>query len=90
MLQDCSMSDSVKTSLLLESRSLIILQGDLYNLYPHSIDQKDKDVISTNICNINMCSQEYKLGDVLNRGTRISLTIRHVPHTSKFKLKFFK
>ncbi|XP_046826109.1 alpha-ketoglutarate-dependent dioxygenase alkB homolog 6-like isoform X5 [Vespa crabro] len=75
-------------SLLLERRSLLILRGDLYNDYLHAIAETCTDTISKGIIkNMNMCALEYNEGQVLERGTRLSLTIRHVPKTSKLKLK---
>ncbi|KAJ8678972.1 hypothetical protein QAD02_014759 [Eretmocerus hayati] len=75
-------------SLLLEPRSLLILQKDLYHDYLHSIAERISDTISTtNLKNLQMCSQAYNDGQTLNRSTRLSLTIRHVPKTSRLKLK---
>lgn len=77
--------------LLLEPRSLLILQKDLYHDYLHSIDGRDTDIITTcDIKNLKMCSKAYTEGQILKRSTRLSLTIRHVPKTSKLKLKFGK
>lgn len=87
--------DSAKTDkqvalfkLILEPRSLLILKNDLYNDYLHSIDQVESDVLCDRIHNYDNCESSYKMGDCLKRGTRISLTIRNVPKTSKMKLKF--
>lgn len=77
-------------SLLLEPRSLLILREELYNDYLHAISKKNTDVISNSIKNLKLCSNNYKEGQVLKRTTRLSLTIRHVPKTSKLKLKFGK
>ncbi|XP_011503031.1 PREDICTED: alpha-ketoglutarate-dependent dioxygenase alkB homolog 6 [Ceratosolen solmsi marchali] len=78
-------------SLLLEPRSLLILQDDLYHNYLHSIEERITDTITqARIKNLHMCSQIYKESQILKRSTRLSLTIRHVPKTSKFKLKFGK
>lgn len=63
---------------------------DLYHVYPHSIQERTEDIVSDGIANLDLCSKQYETNEVLNRGTRISLTVRHVPHTSKFKLKLFK
>ena len=75
---------------LLEPRSLLILQEDLYNNYLHSIEEREKDVISSSIKNLDLCSEKFTERQVINRTTRLSLTIRHVPKTSKLKLKFGK
>ncbi|XP_058793838.1 alpha-ketoglutarate-dependent dioxygenase alkB homolog 6 [Phymastichus coffea] len=75
-------------SLLLEPRSLLILQKELYHEYLHSIDEREIDVIDkSDIKNLYLCSQTYDKNQILNRTTRLSLTIRHVPKTSKLKLK---
>ncbi|XP_015180807.1 PREDICTED: alpha-ketoglutarate-dependent dioxygenase alkB homolog 6 isoform X1 [Polistes dominula] len=75
-------------SLLLERRSLLILTGELYHDYLHAIAQTYSDTISKNIIkNLNMCAAEYNEGQIIERSTRVSLTIRHVPKTSKLKLK---
>lgn len=74
--------------MLLERRSLLILRGELYNDYLHAIAETCTDAISKGmIKNLDMCAVEYKEGQVLERSTRLSLTIRHVPKTSKLKLK---
>ncbi|KAG8040516.1 hypothetical protein G9C98_002512 [Cotesia typhae] len=76
-------------SFLLERRSLLVLQDTLYHDYLHSISECNYDTIeSSYIRNLNLCSFKYEEGEKLNRKTRISLTIRHVPKTSKLKLKF--
>ncbi|KAI4498790.1 hypothetical protein M0802_005965 [Mischocyttarus mexicanus] len=75
-------------SLLLERRSLLILSGELYHNYLHAIAQTCSDTISkTMIKNLDICAAEYNEGQVIERGVRLSLTIRHVPKTSKLKLK---
>ena len=75
-------------SFLLERRSLLILQGDLYHNYLHSIAERDTDVISrSTIKNLAICGEEFSEGETLQRDVRLSLTIRHVPKTSKLKLK---
>lgn len=64
-------------SLLLEQRSLLITSGVMYTDYLHGIEARMEDVIDNSIKNINACS--VKQGAVLQRGTRVSLTIRVVP-----------
>ncbi|XP_073824838.1 alpha-ketoglutarate-dependent dioxygenase alkB homolog 6 [Musca autumnalis] len=75
--------------LILEPRSLLILKDELYSDYLHSIDEVESDILCDRICNYENCESTYKMGDCLMRGTRISLTIRNVPKTTKMKLKFF-
>lgn len=77
-------------SLLLERRSLLVLQKDLYHNYLHSIAERDVDSISeSSIKNLHMCAGKFIEGEIIKRDTRLSLTIRHVPKTSKLKLKIF-
>lgn len=73
--------------LLIERRSLLILKDDMYHKYLHAISEIDEDVMSENVANLQHCSYSYKLGEKIKRETRVSLTIRHVPKTSKMKLK---
>lgn len=79
---------NLEFSILLERRSLFILQGDLYHNYMHSIAERDTDIISSSaIKNLIICGEKFSGGETLKRGTRLSLTIRHVPKSSKLKLK---
>lgn len=64
-------------SLLLQPRSLLITSGALYTDYLHGIEPRTEDVVDETIQNLDACSTE--LGTVLQRGTRVSLTIRVVP-----------
>ncbi|KFM74967.1 putative alpha-ketoglutarate-dependent dioxygenase ABH6, partial [Stegodyphus mimosarum] len=68
-------------SLLLERCSLLVVQHDLYHKYLHGIQEKEVDIINEKIKNLNACNN--LVGCELKRNTRISLTIRHVPHTVK-------
>lgn len=83
-------SDSLATNsafkLLLEPCSLLILRQELYNKYLHGISEIEEDEIGSDICNLSQCANKYQSGRTLKRGTRISLTIRHVPKTIKLKL----
>lgn len=64
-------------SLLLERRSLLITSGAMYTDYLHGIDARTEDDVDDSIKNLDACS--VKRGTVLQRGTRVSLTIRVVP-----------
>lgn len=64
-------------SLLLQPRSLLITSGALYTDYLHGIEPRMEDMVDETIKNLGACSAE--LGSVLQRGTRVSLTIRVVP-----------
>lgn len=74
-------------SLLVERRSLLIVQKDMYENFLHFIDDICTDSVSSDMANLNFCSSVYASGDFIERQTRISLTIRHVPKTSKIKIK---
>ncbi|XP_075151922.1 putative RNA/DNA demethylase ALKBH6 isoform X2 [Haematobia irritans] len=81
-------NSEVGFKLILEPRSLLIIKDELYIDYLHSIDEVEADVLCDRICNFESCAFSYKIGDVLKRGKRMSLTIRNVPKTTKMKLKF--
>jgi alkylated DNA repair protein alkB family protein 6 len=59
----------------------------MYTNYLHGITDTEVDLVSPNLI---IPDQTVELaGQTLTRGTRVSLTIRHVPKTlKKFKLKF--
>ncbi|XP_059220955.1 alpha-ketoglutarate-dependent dioxygenase alkB homolog 6 isoform X2 [Stomoxys calcitrans] len=86
--RDSSRNRAILFKFILEPRSLLILKDELYIDYLHSIDEVEADVLCDRICNFENCESSYKMGDVLKRGTRISLTIRNVPKATKMKLKF--
>lgn len=74
--------------LLIEPGSLLILKDDMYNKYLHSISEVTEDLITNNIANIDRCiGFRNRLGEVVQRGRRISLTIRHVPKTTRLRIK---
>ncbi|EAA06093.3 AGAP003866-PA [Anopheles gambiae str. PEST] len=77
-----------KTSVLLEPRSLLVVKDDMYHKYLHSISEREEDTIDARVANLSLVSNAHA-GDVLRRDKRISLTIRHVPKTSKMKIKIF-
>ena len=62
----------------------------MYRRYLHGIAERTEDIISDRICNFGCLETPMKLGDILKRTTRVSLTIRHVPKTLKVKLKLGK
>ena len=78
------LEDRLVTSVLVRPRSRLVLRDDMYTKYLHGIEETHEDVISDKICNLTDCDS---VGKTLPRTTRISLTIRHVPKTSKMKLK---
>ncbi|XP_060086523.1 alpha-ketoglutarate-dependent dioxygenase alkB homolog 6-like, partial [Heteronotia binoei] len=68
-------------SLLLKPRSLLVLREDMYLHYLHGIRFVIEDTVMEKVANLDACGSE--LGDMLCRGTRVSLTIRHVPKVLK-------
>ncbi|XP_072130575.1 alpha-ketoglutarate-dependent dioxygenase alkB homolog 6 isoform X2 [Mobula birostris] len=71
-------------SLLLEPRSLLVLKDSMYLKYLHGIRPVSEDIITDKVANLTSCNS--KLGAVLTRTTRVSLTIRHVPKVLKTTL----
>ena len=71
-------------SLLVEPRSLLILKEDMYNVYLHGIKEITEDLVKSNlISNYPNLGCVYTDCSVLQRDTRVSLTIRHVPKVLK-------
>ncbi|XP_070576461.1 alpha-ketoglutarate-dependent dioxygenase alkB homolog 6-like isoform X2 [Ptychodera flava] len=85
----CPLEDRLFASLLLEPCSLLISKDDIYSKYLHGINESTTDTLTVKVCNLNSCPGR-KPGDLLERNTRISLTIRHVPKVLKVKLKLGK
>ncbi|KAK7874493.1 hypothetical protein R5R35_001576 [Gryllus longicercus] len=77
-------------SLFLERRSLVVIQDEVYDNYLHSIAEVSRDILSNKIKNLQLCQSQYENNQELVRGTRISLTIRHVPCTTKVLLRLSK
>ncbi|CEF63091.1 Alpha-ketoglutarate-dependent dioxygenase alkB homolog 6 [Strongyloides ratti] len=71
-------------SMFLEPRSLVLLSNDIYSNYLHSIAEREEDVITENIFNLDQIT--LKIGDVVKRKTRVSLTYRHVDKVSKLNV----
>ena len=60
----------------------------MYTDYLHGIEDKTADKLTERVI-ISSAKRDCKVGQILERRTRFSLTIRHVPKTLKnFKLKF--
>lgn len=71
-------------SLLVKPRSLLILQDDMYKRLLHGIQPCAQDMLTDKV--VNLSAAEAQHGETLTRGTRVSLTIRHVPKVIKNKL----
>nr|XP_008122601.1 PREDICTED: alpha-ketoglutarate-dependent dioxygenase alkB homolog 6 [Anolis carolinensis] len=66
-------------TLLLRPRSLLVLREDMYVRYLHGIRPITEDVVTGHVA--NTCG--FEPGSTLQRGTRVSLTIRRVPKVLK-------
>ncbi|KAG0256397.1 Alpha-ketoglutarate-dependent dioxygenase alkB 6 [Actinomortierella ambigua] len=64
-------------SLLVQPRSLLVLKDQVYTGYMHGIREITEDDL-TDACIVNMDQQPSGLPTCLERGTRISLTLRKV------------
>jgi len=81
------------TSVYVEPRSLLIVQDAAYTNCLHGIKEVTHDVITDSVCNWSekMGTSDgdvLRRGEILERGRRVSLTIRHVPKTIKSKILF--
>lgn len=72
-------------SLLVKPRSLLILQDEMYQCLLHGIRPCHQDMLTEKVVNLSAIGAHP--GETLTRGTRVSLTIRHVPKI--MKAKFF-
>lgn len=77
---------TISFSLFLEPRSLLIQENDIYNNYMHGIEEKEEDCIDESVVNLSRDHSLYCKKN-LKRGTRVSLTIRHVIKSTKIKIK---
>lgn len=73
-------------SLLVKPRSLLILQDDMYQRLLHGIRPRTQDTLTAAAEVPNLSAASAQPGETLARGTRVSLTIRHVPKVLKAKL----
>jgi alkylated DNA repair protein alkB family protein 6 len=64
-------------SLLLEPLSLVVIRDHMYTTM-HGIAERTEDVMDDHVLNLAACTTRAK-GDRLQRGTRVSLTIRYAP-----------
>ncbi|XP_053405941.1 alpha-ketoglutarate-dependent dioxygenase alkB homolog 6-like [Mercenaria mercenaria] len=80
-----SFEDRYLCSMLLQPRSLILVRDDMYKVNLHGIAERKEDTITDSVVNLCKCDG-VKIGDKLERTTRVSLTIRYVPKILKAKL----
>ena len=62
----------------------MVLKDQCYSSLLHGIQEVNEDQMDKSIFNL---AEEEKERGVMARDTRISLTIRHVPKTSKLKIR---
>ncbi|AWP12631.1 putative alpha-ketoglutarate-dependent dioxygenase alkB -like 6 [Scophthalmus maximus] len=71
-------------SLLVKQRSLLILQDEMYTRVLHGIQACAQDTLTDKV--VNLSAAAALPGETLTRGTRVSLTVRHVPKVMKTRL----
>uniref|UniRef100_A0AC34PVE8 Fe2OG dioxygenase domain-containing protein n=1 Tax=Panagrolaimus sp. JU765 TaxID=591449 RepID=A0AC34PVE8_9BILA len=67
-------------SMLIQPRSLILIKDEAYHCKLHGIEERKTDVITDKIFNK---PAKLSVGSEMERGTRVSLTIRNVPIVNK-------
>ena len=79
--QPCpSLDTRQKFKFYVPPRSLILILDSMFHYYLHGIEELKEDNLCDNLINC--------IDPIAKRSTRVSLTIRHVPKTKKFKIKF--
>jgi len=73
-------------ALLLRPRSLLVLRGEAYSSLLHGIQEVEEDTLGPGILNLGE-EEEEEGATTLARSTRVSLTIRHVPNTTRCKIR---
>ncbi|XP_063059030.1 alpha-ketoglutarate-dependent dioxygenase alkB homolog 6 [Engraulis encrasicolus] len=79
-------ADRFLFSLLVQRRSLLVLQDDMYKHLLHGIQNAHQDTLTDRVVNLSSSTEDARLGDTLSRDTRVSLTIRHVPKVIRANL----
>ena len=79
-----SLESRLKFKLYIPQRSLLLVKDKMFHHYLHGIEEincdiRDNDLIIPDVIDANDLTLERK--------TRISLTIRHVPNTKKIKIR---
>ena len=62
----------------------MVLKDECYSTLLHGIQEVREDKMDSSIVNL---TEDEKKSMVMPRSTRVSLTIRHVPKTSKLKIR---
>ncbi len=88
--QPTSLEDRLLFSLCLEPRSLVILKDDMYKTYLHGIRECTRDEIDpksiANFDRLGNSLNNVETSFTLDRTTRVSITIRHVPKVIKLNI----
>jgi len=66
-------------SVFVQPRSLLIFTDEAYTSYFHGIEETESDIITEHVVNATK-DGILKVGAIIERGTRLSLTIRIVPN----------
>jgi alkylated DNA repair protein alkB family protein 6 len=77
-----SLEERLKFKLYLAPRSLILIKDQMFNHFLHGIEEVKSDDKTGLIFPHNHAGNQQ-----LDRETRVSLTIRHVPKTKKIKIR---
>ena len=75
----------VAFTLYLQPRSLLVQQDSMYTSYLHGIEEKDEDYLDEQVANLSNVDVSATTQPI-KRGTRVSLTIRHVLKTTNMKI----
>merc|ERR1712039_662270 len=70
--------DKPLCSVLLEPRSLLVFSHDAFWNHRHGIEALASEAVTSAVCNLDACGGRYKVGDVIRRSRRVSLTMRHL------------
>jgi len=72
-----ALKESPLMSVYLQPRSLLIFTDEAYTTHFHGIEETESDTIAEHVVNAN--KEGLQIGAIIERGTRLSLTIRIVP-----------
>ncbi len=82
-----SFEDRLKFKLYVAPRSLILIKDSMFHHYLHGIEEKTKDFKDGLVFAASEDHEKLGDGEIIERQTRISLTIRHVPKTKSIKIR---
>jgi len=71
-------SGEAAASVLCLSNSLLVFKDEAYESHWHGIVEREADVVEGHTCNLQLLGDEFYVGKVVERGRRISLTVRKV------------